>query len=186
MGDVKNKHENQARAQGSFDTEQLCKTMHSLLQVKGGNILHNATGRILLGLCQGLFVKCAACTYICDRCWGTLVLHNLYLVFAKFFSSPYINRSNRRVQTSRAKAAHYPNIEQTPIYRVSKAIQITQKIINCFLHHCTAILKLSSKSAHSLLSNGRISDWVGWHGDPDRYQNLITCSFYHPEPLHKI
>ena len=24
------------------------------------------------------------------------------------------------------------------------------------------------------------------HGDPDRYQNLITCSFYRPGPLYKI
>ena len=25
----------------------------------------------------------------------------------------------------------------------------------------------------------------GQHSEPDRYPNLITCSFYHPGPLHK-
>ena len=33
-------------------------------------------------------------------------------------------------------------------------------LINCSLYHCRAILKISSKSAHNLLSNYRISDWA--------------------------
>ena len=35
--------------------------------------------------------------------------------------------------------------------------------------------------------NGQLAFWLGsQHGDTDHHQNLITCSFYHPGPLHKI
>ena len=53
--------------------------------------------------------------------------------------------------------------------------------------HYKVMLKISLKSAHNLLSNGRISDARDTQqGDPDHYQNLITCSFYHTGPIHKI
>ena len=63
--------------------------------------------------------------------------------------------------------------------RAKKLCLALSKLINCALYHCRAILKISYKSAHNLLSNGQI-------GDPDCDQNLITCTFYHPGPLHKV
>ena len=48
------------------------------------------------------------------------------------------------------------------------------------------MLKISSKSAHDLLSNGWISDLDILYGDPDRHPNLITCFFYYLGSLHKI
>ena len=35
-----------------------------------------------------------------------------------------------------------------------------KNLINCSLYDCRAILKISSKSAYSLLSNGQIYDWA--------------------------
>ena len=61
-----------------------------------------------------------------------------------------------------------------------------KNLINCFLFHCRAILKILSKSAHNFLNNGRISDWTSQHGDPDCHQILKRFSFYQPESLHKI
>ena len=40
------------------------------------------------------------------------------------------------------------------------------------------------KSAHNLLLMAGFP--ISQHSDQDRYQNLITCSCYHPRPLHKV
>ena len=50
---------------------------------------------------------------------------------------------------------------QLPIWRVSMLIQTTPKhSINYSFYHCRAILKISSKFAHNLLTNCRISNWA--------------------------
>ena len=70
---------------------------------------------------------------------------------------------------TRALKEHRPLPRQliTPIFpgfsmwRVSMVIQITSpKLINYSFYRCRAILKLSSKSVHNLLSNGQIFDWA--------------------------
>ena len=93
------------------------------------------------------------------------------------------------MQTSLAKAAHHPYmytcIAQIPDFESQHDdadsqnqesgqggddIQITTKIIiNCSLYHRTAILKISSKSAHNLLGNGRTFQLDSQHGNPDHY-----------------
>ena len=61
------------------------------------------------------------------------------------------------------------------IWRVSMVIHFTRKkLVNFSSYHCRAILKIASKSAHNLLSNGRISDLGSQYGDPNQHQNLST------------
>ena len=54
----------------------------------------------------------------------------------------------------------------------------SQNLIDCFLYHCRAILKIASKSSHDFRLDNR-------HCDPDHHQTLINCSFYQSGILHK-
>ena len=73
-----------------------------------------------------------------------------------------------------------------PIWRVSMVIQITKKtLISCYL---------SLQSYPENFINNRsyfvekLLDFLldSQHSDPDCFQNLITCSFYHLGPFYKI
>ena len=62
-----------------------------------------------------------------------------------------------------------------------------KNLTSCSLYNCRAILKMSSKSCHNLLSNGWPNFQLGsYHGDQNRHQNVIIWFFYYPRPLYKI
>ena len=60
------------------------------------------------------------------------------------------------MQSSLAKTAHYPHIAWIFELESRNGDPDHLKIINYSLCHCRAILKISSKSAHNLFSNGQI------------------------------
>ena len=68
-----------------------------------------------------------------------------------------------------AKAAHYPHVTRIPdLENQHDEPDQPKHLTNCSLYHCRAILEVSSKSAHSLLNNGQISNgtinmviWIG-------------------------
>ena len=71
------------------------------------------------------------------------------------------NSSTPGAQTSLVKEAHYPHIAQSLNLESQHGDPDQPKIIiNCPLYNCRAILNISSKSAHNLLSNGQISVWA--------------------------
>ena len=70
----------------------------------------------------------------------------------------YSNKSTQSAQIS-DKAPHYPHIALICDLESQLGDPDHPKTsIYCSLHHCRDILKNSSKSAHNLLSYGRISD----------------------------
>ena len=65
------------------------------------------------------------------------------------------------MQTFLAKAAYYLHNAWIPDLESQHGDPgHPQNLINCSLYHCRAFLKISSKSAHNMLSNGQISDWA--------------------------
>ena len=63
----------------------------------------------------------------------------------------------QRLQTSLAKvkAVHYLHIARTPYLESEHGDSDRPKnVIGCSLYHCIAVMKISSKSALRLLSNG--------------------------------
>ena len=72
----------------------------------------------------------------------------------------YLPKDGRQYIT-RALRWRRPPWPRFPIWRVSRLIQINQiYLINCSLYHCSAVLNMSLKFSHILLSNGWISDWT--------------------------
>ena len=94
------------------------------------------------------------------------------------------NKNTQRAQTSFAKSAHYPHTAQIRDLE-SKHGDPDRPInlIKCFLCHCRAVLLVSSKSNHNLLSKGQTADWT---------VNMVIWitkkieSIYLPKPLQKI
>ena len=59
-----------------------------------------------------------------------------------------------------------------------------------FLRHCNLLsFKVGHKNFNLSLSHSgkkSLTKFLGLGCDLDRYQNLLTCFFYHPGPLYKI
>ena len=96
----------------------------------------------------------------------------------------FSKKSTQRAQTSLAKAVHYLHIAQNlDLENEHGEPDPPKTLIYYSLCLCRDILNFSTKSVPNLLSNF----WSdNHHGDPNCYQNVITCPFYHPRPLHKI
>ena len=85
----------------------------------------------------------------------------MWKTFSTLYAKSYYNKSTQRAQTSLAEAGHYPHIVWIPDLNSQHGDpDHPQSLLNCFIYHCSAILKISSKSAHNLLSNGPICDWT--------------------------
>ena len=94
----------------------------------------------------------------------------------------WCNKSTQRAQTSLGKAAHYANIAQISNLESQHGDPDHPiNLINCSLHLAELSWKLHQNQLMIGWVNGQISDWTD--SDPDDYQNLITCSIYHPGPL---
>ena len=96
------------------------------------------------------------------------------------------------------KTAYYPHIALIQDLENQHGDPVhPQNLINCSLYHCRAIMKFSSKSwwrTTTKYQQTAIIFQALWDlkppprldPDPVCHQNLITCSFYHSGPLHKI
>ena len=80
-----------------------------------------------------------------------------------------------RAQTFLAKTAHNPHIAKIPDLESQHGDSDQLKnLISCSLYHCRVFLKISSKCAHNLLSNGWISNWTVSMVIRIATKNLIT------------
>ena len=80
------------------------------------------------------------------------------------------------------KAAHYPRVARIRDLE-SQPGDPDHKKKNSVVRYIIAELSWNFQQNLLIIYSGQLGSQ---HGDPDRYQNLITCSFYHPGPLHKI